>query len=74
MAFEQNLIPFWKLLEEAFNEELLPNFGENVNNLAVEFVYDHITALEESLDYKVKRAEAALKAGGITLNEYRRAN
>lgn len=70
-AFEQNLIPFWKLLEEAFNEELLPDFGENVNNLVVEFVYDHITALQESLDSKAKQAEAALEAGGITLNEYR---
>ncbi len=72
-AYEECLIPFWKDLAEALNEDLLPDFGEDplYGTLKFGFDWSEISALQEDLTSKQKRADQAIKSGGITINEYR---
>lgn len=70
LGFEQHLVPTWEEFAETINEQLLPDFEED---LAVEFYFDttRVKALKDDADAKHKRAREDFAAGGITLNEYR---
>lgn len=75
--WDTTLTPWFKSWRSFLTWRLLPEFGESVRELIfaerIRLNYDmsQVAALQEDVDAIHKRAEAALRAGGITLNEYR---
>ncbi|WP_366556429.1 phage portal protein [Aquibaculum sediminis] len=61
------ILPRLRRIEEAVNLHLLPQLGPGVANLW----YEYENPVEEDRSYTLRRAEAMLKAGAITLNRYR---
>lgn len=61
------ILPRLRRLEEAVNLHLLPRLGPAAAGL----VYEYENPVEEDRAYTLRRAEAMLKAGAITLNRYR---
>ena len=65
------IISTQELVAEALRWQLLPEFGDDPNGLVVEYDYDQIHELQESLDAVWKRTIEGWKAGLIQQNEGR---
>ena len=61
------ILPRLRRLEEAVNLQLLPALGRDGAGLW----YEYENPVEEDRSYTLRRAEAMLKAGAISLNRYR---
>lgn len=62
-----------KLIREAFTKHLLPLFQRNGRtNVILRHDYSEVLALQESEEKRWTRATDGLRAGGLTLNDYRR--
>jgi HK97 family phage portal protein len=60
-----------ELVAEALRWQLLPDFGADPHGLVVEYVYDQIQEMQESLDAVWTRTTRAWRSGMLQLNEAR---
>lgn len=69
-AYESNIIPTQRLMAAELRTQLLPDFGD-VRRLRVDFDLTQVRVLQADQDSLHERAREDLKAGGITVNEFR---
>lgn len=61
-----------KLIREAFSRQLLPRFARaGRSSVILRHDYSEVLALQESEEKRWSRATDGLRAGGLTLNDYR---
>lgn len=67
--WEDDLMPQYKHLRDGIKEDLQPAFG---GNIFVRWDFSKVSALQEEIEKRWKRAGAALVAGWVTVNEARK--
>lgn len=65
--WQDSVVPLYRFLDNKVETQLLPDFDDR---LLTERDYSRTPALTESLDARWARATEALKAGGLTVNEF----
>jgi HK97 family phage portal protein len=69
--YQDTIIPLWARLDDAFTRQLLPEFDVRPT-VSLQFDTSDVDALQEDQTALWTRAQAAMTAGGITRNEFRR--
>ena len=69
--YQETIIPLWARLDDTFTLGLLNEF-EHRPNVSLQFDTSNVDALQEDENAKWLRAQGALAASGITVNEFRR--
>jgi HK97 family phage portal protein len=69
-AYESNIIPTQRLIAAELRTQLLRDFGD-VSRLKIEFDLSQVRVLQQDQNDLHNRAREDLKAGGITINEFR---
>lgn len=69
-AYESNIIPTQRLMGAELRSQLLPDFGD-IRKLKLEFDLSQVRVLQADQNELHSRARDDLKAGGITVNEFR---
>lgn len=67
--WEDHLIPDYTFLAQHMTMDIAPEFGDDVY---CDWDFSRVPALQEERDTRWTRATAALTAGGITLNDFRK--
>jgi hypothetical protein len=70
-AYESNVIPSQRLLAAELRTQLLPDFGD-VTKLHIGFDLRKVRVLQADENELHQRAREDLKAGGVTVNEFRK--
>ncbi|HEY7061743.1 MAG TPA: phage portal protein [Chloroflexota bacterium] len=70
-AVEANLIPTYRSFAETLQLQLLPDFEANPDAFEVFFDLSELAELQEDANRLVEREVAKLRAGAITINEFR---
>jgi HK97 family phage portal protein len=68
--YEDVITPLWNRLDGALTRGLIPEF--DTGRLQLEFDTSKVTALRDDENETWQRSTAALQAGGITVNDFRR--
>src|SRR6478752_713373 len=69
--YQDTVIPLWARLDDTFTLGLLTEF-DHAPNVSLQFDTSNVDALQEDENAKWLRAQGALAASGITVNEFRR--
>ena len=65
--WQDSLIPLYVNLNDTIANQLVPEFGDDITT---DWDFSEVPALQEDRDSRWKRATEALRAGGITVNEF----
>lgn len=69
-AYEQVVIPIQRTIGSQFTRQVLPELDKNPKGLQFFFDTSTVRVLQEDRDALYKRETEALRAGGITVNQY----
>ncbi len=70
-SYEQGILPMLSVFAEAWSQELLPDFGQSLDDVFIEYDYSRVRDMQEDSDAVHKRARDDFKGNGLTLDEFR---
>lgn len=70
-AYENNILPTYRILAAALRQKLLPDFESNIIDKRVQFDISKVRALQEDINKKYERNSVAVNGGWMKVSEAR---